>query len=314
MNTFSLSKEDQGVVVFHFWKSLPYKQRMFLSFFLIAVGLILQYNGTMYVGLMFILFGNLLSLVKGYDNRVKLGKYSAVGEWVKTDKEHLDQIVEMNKKLKKVNSSPFDITARGIALIIPLSIALIVLFILATENNNYYLKLIAIDTAVLYFPHWFTGLKRMTSTPLLLVKIAIYNKVLREFDDKLQNKKLSFMIYVKGQEDKLPSDVKMKIDFENQPEDFLGLYAQISLNNVEGKYYPYFYMVLVAKETMELSSKYFNLIQVSNTLIKEKSKENNMDIIVIRQHTTKTSGYHTKIKTINKIFEKGLNAAELIIN
>jgi hypothetical protein len=314
MNSISLSKEEQGVVVFHLWKSLPYGLRMFLSFFLISVGFIIQYYGNLWMGLLFVFGGNLLLLVKGYDNRVKLGKYSAEGEWVKTDKEHLQDIVEINKKLKKWDQSPFDITnSGGIALFIFISLSLFIMYTIAISEYNYTLEFLAIDIAFLFFPHWFSGLKRITTTPLLMQKIAIYNKLMKQHEELLKDKKISFMIYVKGEDVKLPNDVKMKVDFNNQPESFMGMYAQISLNNVQGKLYPYFYVVLVAKKELDINNKYFNSINVSKPIIKEKSTENNMDIIIIRQYTTKTGGYFTKPKAINKIFSKGLEAAELII-
>ncbi|MCF6241441.1 MAG: hypothetical protein L3J74_08875 [Bacteroidales bacterium] len=315
MAIVSLSKENKSIIVFHIWKSLPYNLRMLLSFFLIATGFLIQYYGAIFLGLMFIGGGNLLILVKGYDNRIKLGKYTAAGEWVKTDKEHLDQIVEMNKKLQKWDRSPFDISnTAGRALFFSLGISAFIILMIAVEYGNIYLQIFIFDASVLFIPHWFTGLKRVTTTPLLLRKIGIYNKILKDSKEELDDKKVSFMIYVKGENDKLPNDVKMKIEFNQQPEAFLGLYAQISLNNVQGKYYPYFYMVLVAKEEMNMSDKYFNQIKVSKPIIKEKSKENNMDIIVIRQYTTKTSGYHTTTKRVNKIFRTGLDTAEFILN
>ena len=314
MGSVSLSKENNSIIVFHVWKSLPYKLRMMISFFLIVVGLIIQYYGSLYLGLLFVLGGNMLTLVKGYDNRIKLGMYSATGEWVKTDKEHLDQIVEMNKKVNKLKSSFLDISSKGAFLFIVLVFVLVVLISIAFDQNNYYLKMMVFNTAILFLPHWFTGLNQFTDTPYLVRKILIYKKVLKEYDTDLQNKKVSFMIFVKGKDDKLPSDVKMKIDFENQTDNFLGLYAQIAANSIQGKFYPYFYMVMVAKEQMKMTDKYFNQLEVSKPIIKEKSKENNLDIIIIRQHTTKTSGYYTTPKRVNKIFTTGLAAAEFILN
>lgn len=314
MYSITLSKEEQGIVVFHIWKSLPYGLRMFLSFFLISIGFIIQYYGGLWVGLLFVFGGNLLLLVKGYDNRVKLGKYSAEGEWVKTDKEHLQDIVEMNKKLIKWDKSPFDITSGGgIGLFIFMAISISVMYLIAIDSYNYTLEYISLDIAFLFFPHWFSGLKRITTTPLLINKIAIYNKIMKENQELIKNKKLSFMIYVKGKEVKLPEDVKMKIDFNNQPEGFMGMYAQISLNNVQGRLYPYFYVVIVAKKELNILDKYYNSVNVSKPIIKEKSTENNMDIIIIRQFTTKTGGYFTKPKTVNKIFSTGLDIAEFII-
>ena len=310
-----LTEDEQGIVVFHIWKSLPYKTRMFLSYFLIIIGIIIQIYGALGIGLIFIIGGNSLLLVKGYDNRIKLGKFSASGEWIKSDKEHLHQIIEMNKKLSKWDRSIMDISnPLGTISFIFIVLFFGILYLYALADWNYSLELISIDALVLLLPHWFSGMKRISTTPLLLRKIAIFNKILKEFDTALSDKKINFMIYVKGKDKKLPQDVKMKIDFPQQAEEFMGLYAQISLNNVQGNYYPYFYVVLVAKPELKILDKYYDKINIKRPLIKEKTKQDNLEIIIIRQFTTKTGGYHTKTKTIGQIFSKGIKAAQYIID
>ncbi len=93
----------------------------------------------------------------------------------------------------------------------------------------------------------------------------------------------------------------------------MGLYAQIALNNVQGTDYPYFYVVLVAKDGSNLLSPYFNKLAIPDGIIKEMKKENDVEIIVIRQETTKNSGYYTNAKAIARIFDTGIIAARKII-
>jgi len=314
MSTF-LSKEEQGVVIFHIWKSLTYNARMGLSLFLIIIGFLIQYYSFSTIpGVFFILVGNLLLLVKGYDNRIKLPAYKAAAEWVKTDNEHLEQIVEINKKLKKWNISATDISnPRGILFFI--LVLVFVFFIYFIGESSYYpgIDIIAIDVLILLLPHWFTGIKRITTTPELISKIALYKDLMKNYTEKLTMDKVDYMILVKGEDEKLPEDVKMKITFENQPESLMGMYVQISMNNVEGRDYPYFYVVLVAKQEMHMLDKYYQSVNVPSKVIKEQSRADGTEIIIIRQYTTKSSGYHTDAKAIKSIFDTGIQTARMII-
>jgi len=316
MSTLLLSKEEQGIVIFHIWKSLPYKTRLGLSIFLIIIGFVIQYYSyAAFPGALFILAGNLLLLVKGYDNRIKLASYKASSEWVKTDKEQLDNIVKLNTKAKQWDISATDISnPKGIVFFILVLVGLFIIFTYAVGTYNPGIEIITADIAFLLLPHWFTGIKRITTTPKLINKINLYRNLMKNFNETLAMDNVSFMMWVKGEEEKLPSDVKMKVEFDGQPKGFLGMYAQVSMNNVQGKDYPYFYVVLVAKEELQILSKYYKTVSVPPKVIKEQSREDGVEIIIIRQYTTKQSGYHTKGKTIKTIFETGIQTARQIIS
>ncbi|MEN8122749.1 MAG: hypothetical protein ABFS35_20580 [Bacteroidota bacterium] len=315
MSTLLLSKDEQGVVVFHIWKSLPYKIRLGLSIFLIIIGFIIQYfTFEVMPGVLFVLGGNLLLLVKGYDNRIKLAKYKASAEWVKTDSEQLNNIVDLNIKVKKWDKSALDISnPKGVTFFILSLVGLYYLWSNYTFSFYSGIDIIVADLIVLLFPHWFTGIKRITTTPKLINKIALYRRLMKNYTEELAKDKVSYMTHVLGDEKKLPDDIKMKIEFEGQPENFLGMYAQVSMNNVQGKDYPYFYVVLVAKNRMKLIQKHFSSVSVPNKVIKESSRERDIDIIIIRQKTTKDSGYHTNPKAMKVIFETGLQTARGIM-
>jgi hypothetical protein len=107
-------------------------------------------------------------------------------------------------------------------------------------------------------------------------------------------------------------DVKMKVDVKNHPKDLFGLYGQISVNNVKGQDYPYFYVVLVAKESAKLISNKLSHFILPADIISEFSEQNEAEIMVIRQYTTKTSGYHTDEGAVREIFRTGLKAARKI--
>jgi hypothetical protein len=314
MSALLLSKDEQGVVIFHVWKSLTYQIRLALSLFLIIIGFVIQYyNLNLLPGLLFIFGGNLLLLVKGYDSRIKLGTYSPDAEWVKTDKEQLAKIVELNNKAKNWDISSFDITSGlGVFFFILSLIALLIIYNAGFFSSDSVASIVVFNVAFLLYPHWFTGVRRITTTPKLINKISLYQNLLKSAASSLADETTEYLIYVKGKDQKFPDDIKIKVMFKDQPEAFLGLYAQISLNNVQGKDYPYFYVVLVAKDGFGMLDKYYNSINPSQNVIKEKSKESGVEIIVIRQYTTKTSGYYTNPQAIQNIMGDGIRSGRSI--
>jgi hypothetical protein len=260
-------------------------------------------------GIILVCAGNLLLLVKGYDNRIKLGTFEHVTEWVSTDQEHLNKIVELNKKVRKWDISAWDITSGlGGFLFFLLLIAVVAICAVNPFHTFDPLIILAANIIVLLIPQWVTGVRRITTAPALVNKIKVYQNLTGIFVDKLKEDSVSFLMLLKGKNKKMPADVKMKVKFKNQTDDFLGMYAQISMNNVQGKDYPYFYVVLVAKENSGLISSKLKNLPMPRNVISEFSHENDAEILVIRQYTTKNSGYFTNGDAMEVIFETGLNA------
>lgn len=321
MSTFLLSKEEQGIVVFHVWKSLKYKTRLVLSLQFIFIGFLIQYfsigrveeNSIIFIGVLFVLTGNLLLLVKGYNNKINLGGFSAENEWVKTDSKRLDDILSINKKARRWDMNNMDITnAAGFFILLLVILGIVAVSVLLPSSLTQ--TIIFLNALVLFVPHWLTGVRRITTTPKLVKKIKIYKNVLDTFKRELENEDVDFLVYVRGNEEKLPRDVKMKVKFNNQPEGFLGMYAQISMNDVDGTHYPYFYVVLVAKQKSNMLGKHSNNLRLPSRVISEYKIEGDVEILVIRQYTTKKSGYHTRPQAIVNIFDAGLKNAKSILN
>jgi hypothetical protein len=237
-------------------------------------------------GIVLVLAGNLLLLVKGYDTRIKLDSFKPDAEWVKTDPKQFSEIESMNKKIKKWDISTLELSSTPGCLIFFLVIALLIIFIVFSPLPRNITLIISLNIAILMIPHWFTGMKQISTTPDLLTKIKLYQKLLDSAQKEIEQETVTFLTLV-DEKSKFPTDVKMKINFRDQPEDFLGFYGQISMNNVQGTLYPYFYAVLVAKEKSKLLSKHFDSVKIPENVIKEFKTENDIEIIVIRQYTTK---------------------------
>ncbi len=310
MSFLYLTQEEQGIVVFRIWQSLAYIWRILLSFMFIIAGFVTQYamDYALFPGCWLILAGNLLLIVKGYDNRVKAGKYSPSSSWEKVDKSKLYDVEKLHKDMKVWDRSAIDVTHwMGVVTLVVVAIPIGG----AVMTINKTLNTIAWDAVILLLPHWITGIRSILTKPILIMKIQKFRKLVKMAGSSLINHKVNYYMLITGDEVKMPDDVKIRVSVKNEHEDFLGLYGQIVTNDVNGTSYPYFYVVLVAKKDFGLKDAYNNYAQPRD-ITKEFKIEGDVEVFVIRQATTKTSGYHTNDKKMVSIFRSGINMAEKV--
>ena len=238
---------------------------MSLSFALIIIGISLQFFSFQILpGLFFIIAGNLFLLVKGYNNKVDLGKYRFSSKWERVSVSKFQEIKEFGKKIAKWDRSFLDVSnGLGCFVFLILLISGIVLFIhlgadlkFGTENTilvdypneNRAFFMIIINVAVLLFPHWITGLRKVDTKDILMMKINLIEELLSKLRHRLDKHSIDYLILLRGKRKQIPDDVKFKISIKDQHEAFLGLYGQIVINNVSGRPFPYFYTVIVARK------------------------------------------------------------------
>ncbi len=106
-------------------------------------------------------------------------------------------------------------------------------------------------------------------------------------------------------------DIKFKINLPNQSKDFLGLFGQIVINDIQGTYYNYFYTVLVAKKQYGMQG-ITKDIKLPKGIMDEFKIENDVEVLVIRQYTTTTSGYFTNDAKAKQILMEGFNIAKKV--
>jgi len=169
--------------------------------------------------------------------------------------------------------------------------------------------MIVVNSAILLLPHWLTGTRRVLTQPSLLIKIATYEAVLKALQAGLQQHTVEFYVLLKGKNVRMPQDVKFRVRLAGQKEEFLGLYGQAAINTVQGSSFPYFYAVLVAKKDFGLDRLRQRTDAPSNMTL-EFTQEGDVEVLVVRQTTTKTSGYHTKDSVAQAIMTEGLRLAE----
>ena len=313
-----LSQQQREIVVFPILPLIPYWKRFLIGFGCILAGFFLQYlwwyqTFFIVVSFMLILAGNLFLVVGGYDNRVKFGKYKPDSGWEPIDKDKLLEIGALVKKMKKWDRSAIDISNKlGVFTLIVIAIIVAIAGLIGSDGDDRLLIVLAGDAILLLFPHWISGTRSIQTQPNLLLKIDLLEELLGRADVKehLHAHELEYLLLLKSKGDKkVPEDVKLRVDIQNQDPEFLGLYAQIVVNRVKDKKYPYFYVVLVAKKGYGFKQTFTGYTPPPK-IIKEFKKQSDVEVLVIRQKTTKTSGYHTKKKTVRRIFLEGLELAE----
>ncbi|PLX05376.1 MAG: hypothetical protein C0594_07635 [Marinilabiliales bacterium] len=306
-----IKSSDKDLVVFHLLPGMSYGLRFLLSLSIIVLGVFLQlYMLDLIPGIVLVFIGNLFLIVKGHHNKIKLAKFDVEANWQQVKFSRLEEVLSLNKKMKKWDVNAFDISnIAGFAVfVVVLGIAYALLI---TEVKS--MQMLAVNVVVLFIPHIVTGVRKIQTKPLLVNKIKLVRFLINQNIDVLKKHTVEYYMMIMGREKKLPSDVKFRVHLNDQPDDFLGLYGQLSMNNVSGQNYPYFYVVLVAKKGFGLKNEFEKIAGIPRPLIKEYTEQEDVEVIVVRQFTTRKSGYHTKPKTMNLLLRYGISLTESII-
>jgi len=303
------AREDRGIVVFKILPSMPYGTRMIFSFGLIGLGLILQVViPALFPGVVAIALGNLLLLVSGYDNRVDFDRWRPAASWERAEVEKLEELARLHRKMKRWDRSALDVTSPAGLVLFAMVAALLVFVAFVAEGVH---RILAIDGLVLLVPHWLTGVRRILTQPRLMIKVDTIQRLLEDLGPRLDRHRVDLMMLLDGAETKIPVDLKFKIDLADHHPDFLGLYGQVVLNEVQGRSYPYFYVVLVARKGFGLKPAYTRYVAPEG-VTREFKVQRDVEVFIIRQHTTKTSGYHTRPGAATRILGEGLRVAEQV--
>ena len=291
--------EKRDVVRFYLAKNLPYNPRLYLMLILLAVGFGLQilFLNAAY-GALFLLAGVVLVLIKGYDSRVRIKGFSLDPNWKTVSIDKIQEIEQLRKRSRKWDYDALDISnpIGIISLILIGGLALLASFFLGSLANDLRVTIIlATDIAIFMVPLWFSGMRFILKQPNLAIRVNIILDLYEVFKTtKLEGEEFRpALMLTKGDKgESVPVDARFSIAFPNSPEGFYGLQAQINLNVVQGTSYPYFYCALAAKPGFGLSQ-YKEKIN-HGKIICEYQEDNKAEVLVIRQYTTKQSGYHTK--------------------
>ncbi len=310
--------ERRDSVRFYFAKNLPYRMRISFALVLLVVGFSFQiyFMNTVY-GAPLLLVGILLVLVKGYDSRVRIKGFQQDPNWKTVSIEKIQEIDQLRKKNRKWDRDALDISnpLGCFSLIIFGALAIAFsLFLGHLADDTRVTTILITDTVLFMVPLWFTGMRFILKQPNLAIKVRILLSLYEVFEAIKQDaeKFKPALLLAQGKKgEAYPVDTRFSIAFPDSPAGFYGLQAQINLNVVQGTSYPYFYCVLAAKPGFGLF-KYKDKIKLERNIICEYQQDTRAEVLVIRQYTTRKSGYHTKDRQCEQILRVALQAARLI--
>lgn len=300
---------DRGIVVFHVLPGLAYGTRWTVALTLIVAGILWQTaTGTIAPGVIVLACGNLLLLVRGYDNRVDLGSYDPTAQWERVDPRMLDDLLVLDRAIRQWDRSALDLTnPLGSGAFLAVAGALAATVVMDPVG----LRVLGVDGLVLLLPHWITGIRRILVRPKLIVRLEMLKTLLESSARFLEPHTVHLNVLLEGTDVRVPKDAKFKIDIAGRHDDFLGLYGQLVINEVQGTSYPYFYVVLVAKRGFGLGPVAREYDPGPN-LVREFKSQGEVEVLVIRQLTTDQSGYHTDGAVALRILKHGLRLAEQV--
>jgi hypothetical protein len=305
-------------VRFYIAKNLPYNIRITLTLILLVVGFGLQiYIMNPIYGIPFLIAGVGLILVKGYDSRVRIKGFDIDPKWKTVSIEKILEIEQLRKRSKKWDRDFLDISnpLGCFSLFFFCGLVFFIAIALGNWAEDWSITIIlVIDTVIILVPLWLSGMKFILKQPKLAIRVKIILK-LHEVFESLKQKGEEFRPALKlarGKEDKtVPIDARFTIAFPDSPVGFYGLQAQINLNVVQGSSFPYFYSVLAAKPGFGMFQ-YKEKIKLENKIICEYQEDTKAEVLVIRQKTTKKSGYQTKDRQCEEILRIALEGARMI--
>jgi len=310
--------KEQDEVRFHFAKSLPYHKRIFLAFFCLIAGLVIQIlTLNVILGVPFIAIGVGLVLARGYDSRARLKSFSLDPNWTKVPIERVQEIEKLETRIKRWDKDALDVSnfLGGCMMFVWTGIGIIVALLLGIFTESFRVGLIvAVDTILIVIPMWFTGMRFVLRQSNLGIRSRIVveqEKVFRAIKRKGEEFNPALQLARDRDGKTVPKDARFSISFPSPPEGFFGLQAQININVVQGSSYPYFYCVLAAKPGFGLGA-WERRIKETNKILVEYQEDDQAEVIVIRRRTTKKSGYSTDTKIRRAILELALDVGRMI--
>jgi hypothetical protein len=128
--------------------------------------------------------------------------------------------------------------------------------------------------------------------------------------------RLEPQFFVQARDDEfLPLDAKLMVHLkENRPDGFYGLQFTLSINTVQNKKYPYFYAVAAARKGYPLKERlavFLNNSKIAekdlaSLLIAHQEQKGDVQIVILRQHTSRSRGYHTNKRAVRRIIRISL--------
>lgn len=320
VNTEALTLQPESkepVITFRLFKSLPIKQRIVWAAAAIALGLVLQVASlSVSPGIPFIIIAILLTWIVGFDNKVDFHHMRVDSGWEQVDFNRLNDISQMDVDIKQWDASFWDLSnSKGLVGFLFVSVLILLAWWGLREISIPLGNIIAADSALLLVSQWFNGMRRVDRRPDLVLKANHLMETAKHYQNKnaLTGKLGAQLLLSESAGQRVPTDAKITVTYPDGPEYLYGVQSQVVINRVQGKPHPYCYSVIVAKAGHDLIKQTQGLDLPPNT-VRETQTKDGVEVVILRQRTSRTSGYHTTVETSALILGAALLNAEAYIN
>jgi len=296
-----MEQEARITKTYVLFPSLSKSLRNILTLGVLIIGFSIQLNVSAIIGSSFIIFASLLNILHFASIKSKV---PVKENWERVTYEEFNKVITRIQGIKKWQGFS---TGGRITFVVIVTFICIVFFIPLLAMLSRLGVLILIDFLILFVPLFISGSKSAWIPKDLEVKINTLTKINNfDFIKAYQDLKIQPYLLVgkEAKETNFPMDTRLMIEFSKAPKDFIGVQIQVSINNVKSTPYPYAYAVVLAKKSMELGIE--KKSSADKNILFEHQVKDDMDILVIRQFTTRTSGYHTNDKTIADIVSQAI--------
>lgn len=307
---------DAANLEFKSFRSLDYRSRWLWMAGLVVAGLAAQAAFlSPWPGVPFLIGAVVLSWVVGFDAKVDRRSFHHDQAWETVPFERIAEIEKLDRKVQRWDASALDVSGCGAVVFLVVGAACVAAWALLREVVGPSVgAIVAVDAGLLLLPQWFSGMRGAFRQPDLMIKVEHVREVVRRAGPSIaKHGTLKAILLMSGKdESRVPIDLKIAVVPEDAPEGFHGVQGQVVLNRVQGKPHPYFYCVVVAKEGSDLL-RVAESVPKPAGILDEWKRENGVDVSVIRQRTTRTSGYHTKPARSAEILATALEVASRFV-
>ncbi len=294
--------------VYSVFDKIDPRLRSAVSVILIVAGFLIQTStNNLLAGMPFILLCLILNLIKGIS--IKKAEPADLS-WEVVTPDRIDEVLAHCRRIKKFRSQNLGCFLGFIVVLIFFGFFLFPL--IGSLSVPFSLLAAIVDAVVLFSGLVLSGRKSAWMPHALDLKAEIVKRLL---DSRIvkEDPALSGVPYLEighTSDGAYPNDTRFLIKFQDAPDTFIGLQGQVSINTVKSRPYPYFYTVVLARPEFGLLDK-FRSLQVSlDNITLETKKTGEVDVVVIRQTTSKTSGFHTNDKTQDYILLQSIKIAK----
>ncbi|MHC4547788.1 MAG: hypothetical protein ACYTEZ_03340 [Planctomycetota bacterium] len=306
-------EEREPALQFSLLRRMRYRTRLVVVGLFALAGLALQIAFlSFWAGFPCLLAAVICSWVAGFDNKLDKRSFHHDVAWETAPFDRLATIRKLDRAGRRWDTSALDVTNLLGGLIFGL--LLVGALLLATAVSHYVSERAGIivggDAVLLLLSQWFSGMRARFRQADLMVKVDHVLEVMEPLRREVEGHgELRVQLLMRGKDDqRVPGDLKLSVQVPEAPAHFLGVQAQIVLNRVQGTPYPYFYAVVLAREGHGLFEDVAK-VALPRKVILETQSQKDVDVAILRQRTTRTSGYHTRAPVSRRILRTALEIA-----